>query len=129
LDELSHAVIGIAIGVHRALGPGLLESAYELCLTHDLKEAGLRVASQVPVSICYRGLVLDACYRLDLVVEDRLVLELKAVDQLLPLHRAQLLSYLRLSNYPVGLLMNFHVPVLRHGIHRFVHGTLERIEG
>ena len=113
--------LGAAIGVHRALDPGLLESIYETCLAHDLREQGLQVETQKVVPFRYRGLDFDASYRLDMLVEKRLVLELKVVEQVSTVHRAQLLSYLRLSGYPVGLLINFHVPVLKEGIFRFVH--------
>lgn len=99
----------------------MLESAYELCLAHDLRAIGLRIEIQKALPLRYRGLELDCVYRLDRVVEGKLVLELKAVEVLLPLHRAQLLSSLRVSNYRVGPLINFNVPMLRKGIHRLVH--------
>ncbi len=122
MDQLTERVIGVAIGVHRVLGPGLLESIYETCLAYDLSEAGLRVETQKALPLRYRGVTFDAGYRLDLLIEDELVLELKAIDQLAPVHHAQLLSYLKLSGYTVGLLVNFNVPVLRQGIRRVVHG-------
>ena len=117
-EELTHKIIGCAMKVHSALGPGLLESAYDACLEHDLGRAGLRFQRQVPLRICYDGVVLEAGYRLDLVVEDQIVLELKSVESVLPIHKAQLISYLKLGSYPVGLLINFNIEHLRDGIHR-----------
>ena len=108
--------------VHSALGPGLLESAYQVCLAHELDAAGMSIEVHAPLPVSYRGVYLDAGYRLDIVVDRRLLLELKAVAKLHPIHEAQLLSYLKLSGIPVGLLMNFHVPLLRDGIKRMVLG-------
>lgn len=119
-DPLTANIIGAAIEVHRALGPGLLESTYEQCLAWELAKRQLRAERQVPVSITYRDFVVKDAYRLDMVVEGRVVLELKAVDKLHPVHEAQLLTYLRLSRYPVGLLFNFHDALLRDGLRRFV---------
>ncbi len=113
-------IIGAAIEVHRTLGPGLLESAYEACLCVELSERGLRVERQVALPLHYRGKRLDVGYRLDLVVEDEVVVEIKAIDALLAIHDAQLLTYLRLSGKRVGLLLNFNVPVLKDGIRRRV---------
>jgi GxxExxY protein len=121
LDEISRRIIGAAIEVHRHLGPGLLESAYESCLVFELKQLGLRVEEQKPLPVIYKDVKLDCGYRLDLVVEDEIVIEIKAVEKLLPIHEAQLLSYLRLANKRVGLLMNFHVSVLRNGLKRIVN--------
>jgi GxxExxY protein len=106
-DPLTSRVIGAAIEVHRHLGPGLLESAYEECLCWELGEAGLAARRQVPLPVVYKGVRLDLGYRFDVVVEDRLLLELKSVDKLLPIHEAQLLTYLRLSELKTGLLLNF----------------------
>ena len=117
-DLLSEAVIGAAIEVHRALGPGLLESAYEECLCHELNLRGLTFNRQVDLPVAYKGVRLDSGYRLDIVVEGQLLLELKAVEALLPIHEAQLLTYLKLSGIATGLLMNFNVPVLRNGLRR-----------
>lgn len=117
-EELTGAIIGAAIKVHSELGPGLLESAYEICLEHELKKAGFRVARQVSVPVVYDGIQLDAGYRIDLLVNDTLVLELKAVDQIAPIHQAQLISYLRLAHKRVGLLINFHSVKLTDGIIR-----------
>jgi GxxExxY protein len=119
-DELSNRVIGCAIEVHRHLGPGLLESAYEHCLAHELIMCGMSCARQVPVPIQYKSTTLDCGYRLDLLVEGSLVLELKSVERLLPIHEAQLLSYMKLAKIPVGLLLNFNVRQMRDGIRRFV---------
>jgi GxxExxY protein len=118
--DFSHVVIGLAIDVHRELGPGLLESAYEECLAYELKRAAIRFVRQEPVPITYKGLHLECGYRLDLLIEDRLVVELKSVDELLPIFDAQVLTYMKLANKSVGLLINFNVPVLRMGLRRFV---------
>jgi GxxExxY protein len=119
-DPLTERVIGVAIGVHRELGPGLLESAYEECFCFELKQAGVGYARQVPLAIVYKGMRLDCGYRLDVVVQRELIIEIKSVEQLLPIHEAQLLTYLRLSRHKVGLLMNFNTVVLKDGIRRFV---------
>jgi GxxExxY protein len=119
-DELSQQVIGLAIEVHRHLGPGLLESAYEECLCLELKEAGLPFRRQVPLPIIYKSIKLDCGYRLDLVVMDRLILELKTVEQLLPIHNAQLLTYMKLSGIRTGLLLNFSSAVLKDGLRRLI---------
>ncbi len=121
LDGMTEQVIGAAIQVHRALGPGLLESAYEACLAFELMERGLKVEQQKPLPVVYRQIKLDTGYRLDLLVEGEVIVEVKAVDRLAPIHDAQLLSYLKLSGCKVGLLINFNVKVLRQGIHRIVN--------
>ncbi len=121
LDEISRRIIGAAIEVHRHLGPGLLESAYQSCLAFELKQLGLKLEEQKPLPIVYKDVKLDCGYRLDLVVEDEIIVEIKAVEKLLPIHEAQLLSYLRLAKKRVGLLMNFHVPVLKNGLKRIVN--------
>ena len=118
-------MIGAAISVHRALGPGLLESVYQLCLAQELAEQWIPFEAQKPIPIRYRGLVLDAGIRLDLLVAGELVVELKSVERLLDVHSAQLLTYLKMGGFPVGLLINFNVPFLRHGIRRFVHHAPE----
>jgi len=120
LDSITRRIIGAAIEVHRRLGPGLLESAYESCLAFELRQMNLKVETQKPLPVVYRDVKLDCGYRLDLVVEDAVVVEIKAVDQLAPIHDAQLLSYLRLSGMRVGLLINFHVRVLKNGLKRIV---------
>ncbi len=121
LDEISHRIIGAAIEVHRHLGPGLLESAYQSCLAFELKQLGLKLEEQKPLPVVYKEVKLDCGYRLDMVVEDEIIVEIKAIEKLLPIHDAQLLSYLRLARKKVGLLMNFHVPVLKNGLKRIVN--------
>ena len=121
LDEISHRIIGAAIEVHRHLGPGLLESAYQSCLTYELKQLGLKVEEQRSLPVIYKDVRLDCGYRLDLVVEDEIIIEIKAIEKLLLIHEAQLLSYLRIAKKRVGLLMNFHVSVLKNGLKRIVN--------
>jgi GxxExxY protein len=121
VDQLSAKVIDAAIKVHRELGPGLLESAYEVCLAYELRDSGLMVETQKPLPVMYRGVKLDCGYRLDIVVEGEIILELKAVEKLLPIHEAQLISYLRLSGISLGLLVNFHSQLLKDGLKRLVH--------
>lgn len=120
LNELSHHVIGLCIEVHRELGPGLLESAYEEALAYELTQTGLKYERQRDMPLLYKGVKLDCGYRLDLVIEGELILELKAASELLPVHHAQLLTYLKLERRSLGLLINFNVPVLKHGIRRVV---------
>ena len=122
LNVMTEAVIGAAIEVHRVLGPGLLESAYQAALEFELKDRGLSFRAQVAVPVVYRSLQLDHAFRADLVVEEVLVVELRAVDALVPIHHAQVLSYLRLLDLPLGLLINFHAAVLKSGIRRVVNG-------
>lgn len=119
-DELSNRVIGCALEVHRALGPGLLESSYEQCLAHELSIARIGFGLQRPLPINYKGIRLDCGYRVDLLVEDQLIVELKAVDALLPIHEAQLLTYLKLSGKRIGILINFNVDLLKRGLKRLV---------
>jgi len=121
-NELSRFILDAAFGVHSSLGPGLLESAYEACLAYELRESGLMVRSQVAVPLIYKSVKLDVGYRLDLLVEELVVIEIKAVDALIPIHQAQLLSHLKLSGKKLGLLINFHVVHLKHGIKRVVNG-------
>lgn len=118
--DLTEQIIGSAIEVHRHLGPGLLESAYEECLCHELSLRGLQFERQKPLPLEYKGIKLDCGYRLDVIVENKVVLELKTVETIAPIHEAQLLTYLRLSNIKVGLIINFNVPVLKEGIRRFI---------
>ena len=120
--EVSRAVITAAMKVHSTLGPGLLESAYEACLAHELGKAGYRVECQVPLPVVYDGVKLDLGYRIDMLVEDLVVVEIKAVEAINPVHHAQVISYLKLSGRSLGLLMNFHVAHLKEGIKRFVSG-------
>jgi len=121
LNEITDKIIGCAIKVHNTLGPGLIESAYEVCLAHEINKQGLGVQTQVALPVIYDNIKLDAGYRLDLLVEQRFVLELKAVERLIPIHEAQLLSYLKLSRLPLGLLINFNVRLLRDGIRRIAN--------
>ncbi len=123
VNQVSGAIIDSAYKVHTALGPGLLESAYEACLLHELAKLGFKVESQLPLPVVYDGIKLDAGYRIDLLVEDCIIVELKAVEVLLPVHQAQLLSYLKLSQKQVGLLINFNVVHLKEGIKRLVSST------
>ena len=120
VKELTEKIIGAAIEVHRTVGPGLLESAYEECLAHEMKLRGLNYERQVPLPVAYKGVKLDCGYRLDFLVEKAVVLELKTVDTLQPIHEAQVLTYLKLGGWTVGLLVNFNVPVLKNGIKRVV---------
>jgi GxxExxY protein len=117
---LGERVIGLGIDVHRHLGPGLLESAYEECLCFELAQAGIAYRRQVPLPIVYKDVRLDCGYRMDVVVENELIIEVKAVDRILPVHEAQMLTYLRLARLRAGLLMNFNNVVLKHGLRRFV---------
>jgi GxxExxY protein len=119
-DNLSTRVIGCAIEVHRELGPGLLESAYEKCLAYELRQANIGYRLQYPLPITYKEVQLDCGYRIDVLVEDSLIIEIKSVEILLPIHEAQLLTYLRLAKIKTGLLINFNVPLLKSGIKRFV---------
>jgi len=119
-NEISGAIVDAAMKVHSALGPGWLESAYAACLRHELIKRGLKVAYEVPVPVVYDGLKLDAGYKLDLLVEDTVVVELKAIEALAPIHQAQIISYLKLARKPIGLLINFHSLHLKDGIKRFV---------
>ncbi|HVE39013.1 MAG TPA: GxxExxY protein [Planctomycetota bacterium] len=121
IDQLSHEIIGSAIEVHRAVGPGFLESIYEDCLAHELALRGIRFKRQVHVPLVYKGVSLECGYRLDMLVEEKVVLELKAVEHILPVHEVQLLTYLRLTGKWLGLLLNFHVTVLQRGIRRVVN--------
>ena len=125
INHVTEAIIGAAIEVHRELGPGLLESAYEACLGRELELRGISFQRQVALPVAYKGEELECGYRMDLIVEDEVVVEVKAVDTLLPIHDAQLLTYLRLSGRPVGLLINFNVPFLKNGIRRLVHQLSE----
>jgi GxxExxY protein len=119
-EDLTEQILGAAIEVHRALGPGLLESAYEQCLCRELNLRGLRFERQVTVPVLYKGISLDCGYKLDIIVEDTVILELKSVDRITSIHEAQLLTYMKLMNKPVGFIINFNVAVLRSGIVRKV---------
>ncbi|HKT88306.1 MAG TPA: GxxExxY protein [Candidatus Sulfotelmatobacter sp.] len=121
--EISHSIVTAAMQVHSVLGPGLLESAYQACLQHELLRTGLRSEAQVGLPVIYRGVKLDLGYRMDLLVENLVVVEIKSVDSISPVHQAQVISYLKLSGKSLGLLINFNVLHLRDGIKRFVNGS------
>lgn len=121
IDSITEKIIGAAISVHRVLGPGLLESAYEECLCFELGQVGLSFERQVPLPVVYKEVQLNCGYKMDIVVERSVVVELKAIERIIPVHEAQLLSYLKLSGLKVGLLLNFHVPVLKNGLKRIVN--------
>jgi GxxExxY protein len=121
-NQASRVVIGAAMRVHTALGAGVLESACDACLAYEFAKAGLQFEHQVRLPICYEGVQLPTAYRVDFIVEQCLVIEIKCVERILPVHRAQLLSYLRLSGHKLGLLLNFNVPHMRQGIHRIING-------
>ena len=123
-DELSELIIKSAIEVHRELGPGLLESIYEMCLAHELRERGISVLQQLAVPIIYKGIRMPNDLRLDLLVDDRIIVEVKAAEEFHPVHQAQLLTYLRLTDKRVGLLLNFNSPTLIKGIKRMMNGYL-----
>lgn len=125
INCITETVIEAAIEVHRELGPGLLESAYRECLCHELSQRGLAFKKEVDLPVSYKGIKLDCGYRIDIVVEDSVIVELKTVEKLLPVHEAQLLTYLRLSGMTVGLLLNFYTSVLKNGIKRMVHNFQE----
>ena len=118
--ELTGLIIGAAIEVHRELGPGLLESVYQTCLVMELKELGLDVKTEIAMPVVYKGMELNQGYRIDVLVEDEVVIELKTVDRLTDVHTAQILTYMRLGEHPIGLLINFKVKLLKNGIKRFV---------
>ena len=125
INELSSKIIGSAIEVHKALGPGLLESTYERCLCHELNLRNISFKTQKPLPVIYKGNKLDCGYRLNIVVEDSIIIELKACENLEPIHKAQVLTYLKLSGLNLGLLLNFNVPVMRDGISRIVNKLVE----
>lgn len=125
INEISQAIIGAAIEVHRTLGPGLLESAYEQCLSHEFSLRNIPFERQKPLRVDYKGILLDCGYRLDFLVAGLVVVEVKAMECLLPIHQAQLLSYLKLGGWKLGLLINFHTALLRDGIKRVVLGLEE----
>ncbi len=125
INQLSSKIIGAAIEVHKALGPGLLESAYEKCLCHELKLRGLSFDSQKPLPLLFKGEEIDCGYRLDVVVDNAIVLELKSCEKIEPIHKAQLLTYLKLSGLTLGLVLNFNVPAMRDGIVRIANNLEE----
>ena len=121
INDITEKIIGAAIAVHRELGPGLLESAYEACLAYEIARQGFAVERQKELPVKYRNVKLDCGYRIDLLVERKVIIEIKAIDKLAPIHTAQLLSYLKLSGCRVGLLINFNVKVLKDGIRRLIN--------
>ncbi len=125
LNKITEGIIGAAIEVHRNLGPGLLESAYQAALAYELNQRGYKVEQQKPLPMLYKEIKLDAGYRLDFLVNDKVVLEIKSSDKIIYIHDAQILSYLRLSGCKVGLLINFNVKLLKNGIKRFINGSLD----
>ena len=125
LNKTTETIIGSTIAVHQELGPGLLESAYEACLVYELLQRGLSMQQQKALPVNYRGVKVDCGYRIDLLVENNVIVELKAVERLEPIHEAQLLSYLKLSGYRVGLLINFNVKILKQGIKRLVNNLAD----
>ncbi len=124
INDLSYKIIGLAIDVHKELGPGLLESAYQECLYYEIKNAGLNVKKQLSLPIIYKDVKLDHGYRIDLLIEDKIVLELKTVEKFTDVHFAQILTYLKLGNYPLGLLINFDSKILKNSIKRFINNPL-----
>ncbi len=121
LNDITYKIIGAAYEVHKALGPGLLESTYEICLIHRLTQKGLTVENQKPLPVVFQGIRLNAGYRIDLLVENQVIIEIKSVEALTPVHYAQLLTYLKLSGRKVGLLINFNVPDLKQGLKRMIN--------
>ncbi|MGH7033613.1 MAG: GxxExxY protein [Stellaceae bacterium] len=119
-DEIARQIVDAALAVHKALGPGLLESVYEQCLAYELRSRSLRVALQVPLQVHYREVQIEAGFRIDMLVNDLVLLEIKAIERILPVHEAQLLTYLKLSRKHLGLLINFNVPLIKDGIRRLI---------
>ena len=119
-DPLTEKIIGFAIEVHRRLGPGLLESAYEECLCYELDQSGLAFRRQMPLPVVYKAIRLDCGYRMDVVVEEQVILEIKSVERLMPIHEAQVLTYMKLGGIATGLLLNFNTPVLKDGLRRLM---------
>jgi len=120
INEITQKIIGCAIEVHRNLGPGLLESAYEECMAYELGKAGLKTKRQVPTPVVYKDVKLDCGYRIDMLIENLVVIEIKVVDEINPVHEAQILTYLKFSKMNIGLLINFNVTALKNGIRRFI---------
>ncbi|MCB2218799.1 MAG: GxxExxY protein [Bacteroidetes bacterium] len=120
-NDISRKIIGAAIEVHKALGPGLFESAYQECLMYELIQQGLEVEKEIPMPVVYKDIKLDHGYRIDLLVEGKVVIEVKSLEGILPVHEAQILTYLKLGNFKLGLLINFNVDLLKNGVHRFVN--------
>jgi GxxExxY protein len=129
IETIAKEIVNAAIKVHQALGPGLLESTYQQCLAYELREAGLHVDCEVPLPIRYKAVMIDAGYRVDMVVEDAIIIENKTVDQLAPIHHAQIITYLKLSNIHLGFLLNWNVRLMKHGIKRVVNDLPEPQRG
>ena len=127
INLLTQQIIGAAIEVHREKGPGLLESAYESCLVHEFALRGLKYTRQIAVPLMYKGQVIDVAFRADLIIEDKVLVELKAVESVLPVHKAQVLSYIRETQHRVGLLINFHVPKLVDGVTRIINDRVPSV--
>ena len=125
-NKLTEKIIGAAIEIHRSLGPGLLESAYQECLFFELKSKGLKVEKEIALPIVYKDVKLDHGYRIDLLVENLVVIELKTVEYLTDVHTAQILTYLKLGNYPLGLLINFHTTLLKNGLKRYINNVKKK---
>ena len=125
IEQVAREIVDSAVKVHRALGPGLLESAYQQCLAHELRKRELQVVCEVTLPVNYDGLEIDAGYRIDMLVEGSVIIENKAVDELLPIHQAQLLTYLKLHNCRLGFLLNWNVPLMKRGIKRMVNNLPE----
>lgn len=122
INKITEAIIGAAMKIHTALGPGLLEKAYQVCLAHELRKMGFRVETEVALPVIYDGVRVELGYRIDLIVNDLVIVELKCAEKIIPVYEAQIISYLKLSGKKVGLLINFHVRHLRDGIRRFIEG-------
>ncbi len=125
-ERIATEIVDAAMLVHRELGPGLLESVYHQCLRHELQTRGLTLCSEVEIPVLFKGLRLDGGFRADLIVAEQVLIELKAVEAILPVHQAQIITYLKLTGLPLGFLINFNVPLLKHGLHRFLHPKLLR---
>jgi GxxExxY protein len=120
INQITERIIGCAIEVHRSLGPGLLESVYEECLAFELQDSGLRIERQKPVPVVYKNIKLDCGYRIDILVEKSVIIELKSTDSIIPVHEAQILTYMKLANKNIGLLINFNVTLLKNGLKRYI---------
>ena len=125
IEEIGRNIVHSAIKVHKALGPGLLESVYQKCLAYELKKAGLGVSCEVPLPVKYEAVTIDVGFRIDMLVQQTVIIENKTVDKLAPIHEAQLLTYLKLTNLNLGFLLNWNVPLMRNGIKRMVNGLKE----
>lgn len=128
VERLAALVVDSAFAVHKELGPGLLENAYEACLSHELRLRGIKHQLQLPVPLNYKGIRVEIAYRADVIVEEKLLVELKAVDELVPVHTAQVITYLRLKKFPLGLLINFNEVLIKNGIHRILNVPRSREE-